>query len=55
MLESACRAAEETLLDQRLFLVDEEHLRAFQEVLERPAELKPRLRELLHRPSPWES
>jgi uncharacterized protein (DUF1778 family) len=55
VLESVCAAAEETLLDQRLFLVDEEHWRAFQEVLERPAELKPRLRELLHSPSPWES
>lgn len=56
VLESACRAAEETLLDQRLFLVDEDRWRAFQEVLERPAEtVKPRLRELLHSPSPWES
>jgi uncharacterized protein (DUF1778 family) len=43
------------LLDQRLFLVDEEHWRAFQKVLERPAKVKPRLRELLHSPSPWES
>lgn len=55
VLESACVAAEETLLAQRLFVVDEERWRRFQEVLERPAEVKPRLRELLYSPSPWES
>lgn len=55
VLESACAAAEETLLDQRLFLVDEARWRAFQEILERPTQVKPRLRELLHSSSPWES
>lgn len=37
VLESACAAAEETC-SISAFLVDEEHWRAFQEVLERPAE-----------------
>lgn len=54
VLESACAAAEQSLLDQRLFMVDEARWRAFQKMLERPAQVKPRLRKLLHSGSPRE-
>ncbi len=55
ILESACGAAEQALLDQRLFLVGEEQWRRFQEALDSPPKVKPRLRELLATPAPWES
>lgn len=54
VLDSACSAAENTLLDQRLFLLDDEKWRKFQEALERPAKLKPKLQKLLLEKAPWE-
>lgn len=54
VLDSACAAAEHALLDQRLFLVDEDQWEAFQEALDGPAEIKPRLRKLMQTPAPWE-
>ena len=54
ILNSACTAAENALLDQRVFFADDESWEAFSNALERPAELKPRLRELLRSSSPWE-
>lgn len=54
VLESTCAAAEQSLLDQRLFMVDEARWRAFWKVLERPAQVKPQLRKLLRSGSPWE-
>ena len=54
VLDSACRAAERVLLDQRLFLVDEDQWQQFQAALDAPPTFKPRLHDLLTTPSPWE-
>ncbi|VAW90750.1 FIG032766: hypothetical protein [hydrothermal vent metagenome] len=55
MLEVACQAAENVLLDQRLFLVDDEALNAFQDQLDAPVADNERLHYLLNRNSPWEN
>jgi uncharacterized protein (DUF1778 family) len=54
MLESACETAEQVLLDQRFFMLEADRWNAFLAALDRPPEVKPRLRELLSRPAPWE-
>ena len=55
VLESACQAAEQTLLDQRLFLVSGDRYQAMLELLDRPAQDNPGLRDLFSRPEPWET
>lgn len=47
VLDSASIAAEQILADRRWFLLDDAAWVAFQDSLERPAVVKPRLRELL--------
>ena len=47
-------AAEQTLLDQRLFLVSGESHQSFLDLLEGPAQDNEGLRDLFSRPSPWE-
>lgn len=54
ILESACQAAEQTLIDQRLFDVSGEQAQSLLELLERPAEDNAGLRDLFSRPEPWE-
>ena len=54
LLESACAAAESTLLNQKLFLVEDNQWEKFMEILDRPAQVKEGLRELLLEKSPWE-
>jgi uncharacterized protein (DUF1778 family) len=54
MLETACRAAENTLLDQTFFLLDEERHAAFQAALDTPPGENPKLRALLTRKAPWD-
>jgi len=54
ILSSACEKAEQTLLDQRLFMVDENTWSEFQDVLERPAQMKTGLQELVAEPAVWE-
>ncbi|MEF8982648.1 type II toxin-antitoxin system TacA family antitoxin [Thiohalorhabdus sp.] len=54
VLEAACREAENTLLDQRLFLLDEERFAAFEEALDAPVKDNPALRKLLTTPAPWD-
>jgi uncharacterized protein (DUF1778 family) len=53
ILESACLAAEQTLLDQRLFMVTDSQGRALLELLDRPGEDNPGLRDLFAKPAPW--
>ena len=53
ILDSACRAAEETLLDQRLFVVSGERYERLLDLLEAPAEDNAGLRDLFSRPDPW--
>ena len=53
ILESACAAAEQTLLDQRLFLVSGKDYRALMELLDAPARSNAGIRKLFSRPAPW--
>ena len=53
ILDSACLAAEQTLLDQRLFMVSGAQYQSFLDLLDRPEQDNPGLRDLFSRPSPW--
>ncbi|BDB18302.1 hypothetical protein cym2001_16670 [Pseudomonas sp. CYM-20-01] len=53
ILDSAYQVAEQTLLDQRLFLLDGVQAQAFVDLLDRPAQDNPGLQDLLGRPIPW--
>jgi uncharacterized protein (DUF1778 family) len=55
ILDSAFLAAEQTLLDQRLFVVPEDRYLAFTELLERTEPSNAGLAELLARRAPWET
>ena len=54
MLEAACSEAENVLLDQRLFLVDDNARRAFETLIDAPVKDNPALRKLLRDKAPWE-
>lgn len=54
ILDVACREAENVLLDQRLFQLDEDDFRAFEAALEAPIPENTKLKALLQEPSPWE-
>lgn len=54
ILDSACLAAEQTLLDQRLFLVSGSQSQALLEMLDRPAQDNPGLKDLFSRSAPWD-
>lgn len=54
ILDSACLAAEQTLLDQRLFMATGTQYQALMDLLERPEESNEGLRELFSRKAPWE-
>lgn len=53
ILDSACHAAERTLLDQRLFLVTGPQSQALLSMLDRPAQDNPGLKDLFSRRAPW--
>lgn len=53
ILDSAYQAAEQTLLDQRLFLVDSNQSQALLSLLDRPDRDNPGLQDLLSRRAPW--
>lgn len=53
MLDSARAAAENALLDERLFLLDEARYAEFVACLDRPLEPSEALRKLLAAPAPW--
>lgn len=55
ILDSACQAAEQTLLDQRLFMASRSQCQALLELLERPARSSQELRDLFGRKAPWET
>ena len=55
ILESACQAAEQTLIDQRRFVVSRNQARSLLELLERPTEDNAGLRDLFSRSEPWET
>ena len=54
VVESARREARRLRSEQTLFVVDQEQWAAFDQLLDRPAMDKPRLRALLDSPSPFE-
>jgi len=55
ILDSACLAAEQTLLDQRLFVVSGSQCQALMELLDRPAQPNEGLRDLFSRKAPWDA
>ena len=54
MLEVACREAENVLLDQAFFTVDEGTYAKFQALLDQPLPPTDKLRRLLKTKAPWE-
>jgi uncharacterized protein (DUF1778 family) len=54
ILDAVTREAENTLLDQRLFLLDEKQWDAFTAALDAPALPNAELRRLLTTQAPWE-
>lgn len=55
ILDSACQAAEQTLLDQRLFMVSGSQYQAFLDLLDGPNEENEGLRDLFSRTAPWDN
>jgi len=55
MLEAACRAAEDVLLDQAFFTVDAGTFATFQALLDQPLPPNDKLRRLLKTKAPWEA
>jgi len=54
MLDSACREAENVLLDHRLFFADDKAYQQFVSLLESPVEENLGLKKLLKSRGPWE-
>jgi len=55
MLEAACQEAKNVLLDQRLFLADENAINGFHALLDAPVADNDALRQLLNQKAPWEN
>jgi len=55
ILDSACLAAEQTLLDQRLFMVSGNQYQALMEMLDQPEQVNEGLRDLFTRKAPWDT
>lgn len=53
VLDAACQAAEQTLLDQRLFMVSGAQYQSLLELLDRPESDNPGLADLFARRPPW--
>lgn len=53
ILDSACQAAEQTLLDQRLFMLTGERAETLLDLLDRPARDNAGLKDLFSRSAPW--
>jgi uncharacterized protein (DUF1778 family) len=54
ILDSACLAAEQTLLDQRLFMASGKNYQALLDLLDRPARSNAGLKDLFSRKAPWD-
>lgn len=54
ILDSACSAAEETLLDQRLFVVSGKQHAELLKLLDRPAKSNAGLERLFAKKAPWD-
>ena len=53
ILDSACLAAEQTLLDQRLFMVTGNQYQALMDLLDQTGQENEGLAKLFSRPAPW--
>lgn len=53
VLDAACQAAEQTLLDQRLFMISRSQYQALLELLEQPEGDNAGLADLFAHPVPW--
>jgi len=53
ILDSAFQAAQQTLLDQRLFVMSGQQAHALLELFDRPEQENPGLKDLFSRPAPW--
>jgi len=54
ILDSACLAAEQALLDQRLFMVSGTQYQTLLDLLDQPEQDNPGLKDLFSRKAPWE-
>lgn len=54
ILDAVCQAAEQTLLDQRLFMVSSEKFEKFSELLDSPPMSNEGLKKLFSKASPWD-
>ena len=54
IMDSACQAAEQTLLDQRVFMVSGKTYQQFLDLLDRPAEDNIGLKDLFSKTAPWD-
>lgn len=54
ILDSAYQAAEQTLLDQKLFLVDENQYQDFLTMLDEPPKENEGIKALFGKPAPWD-
>ena len=50
LLENGLQAAQATLADRRLFVLDDDRWEGFQATLDRPVQVKPQLKKLLNEP-----
>ena len=55
ILDSACLAAEQTLLDQRLFMVSGSQYQTLLDLLDRPEQANAGLADLFSRKAPWDA
>ena len=55
ILESACQAAEQTLLDQRLFMVSGGRYQTLLDLLDRPVKSNKGLKDLFSKAAPWDA
>ena len=54
MLETACREAEDVLLDKRVFMLDPDGFSRFQAILDAPQVTNTRLKKLMATQAPWD-
>ena len=54
MLDTACEAAENAILDQRVFYLNDEEWAWFNAMLDAPPEPSEALKRLMRTPAPWE-
>jgi uncharacterized protein (DUF1778 family) len=54
ILDSACAAAEQALLDQRIFMVSGHQYQDLLDLLDAPSRNSPGLKKLFSKPAPWD-